>query len=204
MVLVMLVVAAVGEFLIDPSNGVRAFDAAWVDRTRGWIAGHEALEDAAVAWAEISHPKYVHLLVLLVAAALVALGVAPPRALLTFVIGVIGSALAALCKVIVARPRPQPDDPLSHPDTWAYPSGHATGAAVAAVLLVALLQAVPVPWLRRTATALVLVAAALTALDRLVLGVHFVTDVLAGLVLGTSVALIGLWALRGDFRHPLR
>lgn len=196
MVLVVLAVAAVGEWLLVPSAAVQDLDAAVLARAHGWLAGRPGLIDPAIVWAVLSGPWLVHPLVVVVAATLVGLGVARRRALLTAVVGLVGSGLAAWCKLLVARPRPEPDDPITLVAGWSYPSGHATNVALGAVLLVVLLQVVPVRWVRRVGVALVLLGTVLTGLDRLVLGVHYLSDVLAGYVLGTAMALVGLVVLR--------
>lgn len=189
---VMLLVAAVGEFLVVPSGLVRGIDLAWVERARGWIDGRPALEDATLLWADLSGPWVVHPLVLLLAAGLVLTGRAPRRALLVVPLGLAGWALGSLCKLLVARPRPEPDVPIAMVDSFSYPSGHATNVALGAVLVIALLRMVGRRWIRWSATVLVLLVAALTVLNRLALGVHFVSDVVAGLVLGVTMALVGL------------
>lgn len=98
-------------------------------------------------------------------------------------------------KRVVRRPRP--DDPtvrvgVATPSTLSFPSAHATSTTAAAVLFGALL---PVGGLR--AAALVVPP---MALSRLVLGVHYPSDVLAGGVLGAAVAA----ATRRATRRPAR
>lgn len=87
-------------------------------------------------------------------------------------------------KRVVRRPRPDHPDVVVHcgtPSRLSFPSAHATSTTAAAVLFGSLL--------RRTGGG---VAAALLvppmALSRLVLGVHYPTDVVAGSVLGAAVA----------------
>lgn len=196
MALVMLLVAAVGEWLLLPSHAVHDLDAAVLDRAYGSLDGRPGLVDAALLWAGLSGPWLVHPVVIVVASTLIGVGVARRRALLTAVVGLVGSGLAALCKVLVARPRPEPDDPITVVAGWSYPSGHATNVALGAVLLLALLHTAPRRWIRVVGTVLVLLGTGLTGLDRLVLGVHYLSDVLAGYVLGTAMAVVGLLVLR--------
>jgi membrane-associated phospholipid phosphatase len=83
-------------------------------------------------------------------------------------------------KFIVRRPRPDLPDlpPLVHTmSNRSYPSAHATTSAAAAVGLSRVLPAGPVCG-----------TAALLALSRLYLGVHYPSDTVAGLALGVAVA----------------
>ncbi|WP_072689116.1 phosphatase PAP2 family protein [Rhodococcus marinonascens] len=97
-------------------------------------------------------------------------------------VGAVGAHAASIViKRIVRRPRP--DDPsiqvnVSTPSKLSFPSSHATSTTAAAVLL-GRLTGLPLPAL--------LVPPML--LSRLVLGVHYPTDVLAGSALGAASAV---------------
>jgi membrane-associated phospholipid phosphatase len=90
-------------------------------------------------------------------------------------------------KLAFARPRPDLVPHLDHAASFAFPSGHATSAAVV-YLIVALI--VPTErrglWLGTAAT-----LALLTGLSRIMLGVHWPSDVVGGWLLGASFALAG-------------
>lgn len=191
---VMLLVAALGEWVLLPSATVRDLDEGGVARAIDLLAEFPGLQNAAVVWAGLSGPWLVHPLVLVVALLLLARGRVTPRALLVVAVGLVGWALGTLCKLLVERPRPA--DAIVEVSNWSYPSGHATNVALGTVLLIALVTFVHTAWIRWGTTVLVLAGAALTAADRLVLGVHYPSDVLAGLVLGTAMALVGLWVGR--------
>lgn len=82
-----------------------------------------------------------------------------------------------------ARPRPHLTLPglapaFERPDGYSYPSGHATGAAMFAVLLTALDPAHAADWERQSE---------FVRLSRLYGGAHFPSDVLAGRRLGEAV-----------------
>lgn len=104
---------------------------------------------------------------------------------------VTGDAASGAIKEAVDRKRPPVDDPqhltaaVELPSSPSFPSGHATTAFAAAAAV-----AVLMPRLRWPALAL----AALVALSRVYLGVHFVLDVLAGaalgLLIGAGIALL--------------
>ncbi len=101
----------------------------------------------------------------------------------------------ALLKLAFQRPRPPWDEPIYEIGGYSFPSGHAAGAglfATVAVLLTIILTRRG--WRRRILiTAWVLLALA-TAADRIVLGVHYLSDVVAGLSLGAAVT-VAVWML---------
>jgi membrane-associated phospholipid phosphatase len=108
----------------------------------------------------------------------------PLGAVLAGVSYAFASVLAEVLKDVFDRPRPSVGHPEIHPlvavpDSGAMPSGHAAGA-FAAAFAVGLVH----PRLRGPLLGL----AALVALSRVWLGVHYLTDVLAGAALGAGVA----------------
>jgi membrane-associated phospholipid phosphatase len=93
--------------------------------------------------------------------------------------------LSSLLKALVDRPRPPGG--LVHPVGSAYPSGHATYAGTTAVALVLLFTAPGRqrrPWWVTAG-----VAIAVMAWSRTYLRVHWLSDVIAGALLGTGIAL---------------
>ena len=98
--------------------------------------------------------------------------------------------LAPWFKTLEDRARPSWSDPLTTIDGYSFPSGHAAGAGLllaAAVLLTHV--TVPRPRLRYALDGLWVLLALLIGLDRILLGVHFTSDVLAGWLLGAGVTL---------------
>ncbi|MCW4601461.1 phosphatase PAP2 family protein [Janibacter hoylei] len=190
MSLAMLVVAALGRWVLIPADWARALDEGGVAAGTDLVLSAPWLGDVARAWSALSGPWVVHPLVVVVAVTLWVRGRVGRSVLVVPAIGLVGWALGAVCKEIVQRARPE--DAVVSYGSWSYPSGHATNAALGAVLLIALLTLVATVWIRWGATLLVVVATALTAADRIVLGVHYVSDVAAGLVLGSALALVGL------------
>ena len=103
----------------------------------------------------------------------------------------LGSLLGVALKVLFARPRPVWGEPVATEVGYSMPSGHALNAALGVGLLLVLAW----PWLRARGATVPAVAAgavvvAVTALDRLVLGVHYLSDVTVGVVLGAGLALL--------------
>ena len=110
-----------------------------------------------------------------------------PRLALFVVVTVgAGPLLNRLVKALVDRSRPVLPDPVAQAEGLSFPSGHAQSAMVAALVL--LLVFLPMLQGGRRTVAVVLAAAYVLAMgfSRVALGVHYVTDVLAGYVLGAA------------------
>lgn len=111
----------------------------------------------------------------------------------------IGGVINSTVKGIVGRARPALDDPIAHASGYSFPSGHTVAATVGfGSLLLAFMPLIP-RRLRVPAIAGYLVAVALVAASRLGLVVHYLSDVLAGFVLGlawlaASTAAFSIWA----------
>jgi undecaprenyl-diphosphatase len=110
------------------------------------------------------------------------------RAVAVLVIGEVASwATNSLIKAAVDRPRPP--GAIVEAFRSSFPSGHAAFAAVTAVLLVGLL----VPTGRRVGPAFLAAALALVmGLSRIYLGVHWLSDMIAGLCVGAGIGLLTL------------
>jgi undecaprenyl-diphosphatase len=113
-----------------------------------------------------------------------------PRLALFVVVTVAGSSLLnQVVKVAVDRSRPVLPDPVAHANGMSFPSGHAQSAVVAySVLLLVFLPVLRGIW-RPTAVAVAVLMVLGIGFSRVALGVHYVSDVLAGYVLG------GAWVL---------
>lgn len=107
------------------------------------------------------------------------------------VLAAVEALVAPASKALLGRPRARWDDPIMVVGSTSFPSGHATAAATAAVAVV--LVAASLGW-RSTSSVVVTAAAgivaALVAASRIFLGVHYLSDVVGGLLLGAGLALI--------------
>lgn len=100
----------------------------------------------------------------------------------------VGFALQNIVKVLVGRERPSWSESAFQPLTAAFPSGHAmSGITTWAVLGVILLVAPVGGRLPRVVGVLALAVGLLMGPSRLVLGVHWPTDLLGGWLLGGAV-----------------
>lgn len=96
---------------------------------------------------------------------------------------------SSLLKLGFGRARPDLIDHLDHQTSFSYPSGHATSAAVVYLLLAWL---APPRW-RPFAWTLAAAMIILNGFSRIMLGVHWASDIAGGTMLGTAFALLGVW-----------
>ena len=99
-------------------------------------------------------------------------------------------------KQLVERPRPPAGLALSHATGFAFPSGHATDAAAVYGMLAVLLARSGSRAARLAAWAVAAGLIALVGLSRLYLGVHWLSDVVAGAGLGIAWLLAMFTAVR--------
>jgi membrane-associated phospholipid phosphatase len=122
-----------------------------------------------------------------------------PRATLAAVAAVASAGVTVtVLKHLFHRARPPVADHAIHaigvlPSSASLPSGHAATAFAAAVAV-----GLVYPRLRRPLLAL----AAVVALSRVYLGVHYLSDVLAGAALGTLLGVAATWAVRAVAPAP--
>jgi undecaprenyl-diphosphatase len=149
---------------------------------------HDGVEDPLLAYINVSEALFVVTLVLVFLFANGEARRAWRRTALAAVLSAgVALAIAKVLSEIVDRARPFVVEPhgvhlfTAHAADPGFPSDHATGAFAVAMAI----------YLRNRAWgALALVAAAVLAVGRVAIGVHFPSDVLAGAVLGCAVALV--------------
>ncbi len=105
-----------------------------------------------------------------------------------------GAGLGFALKAIVGRARPVLPDPVSTAPGLSFPSGHALGASIGCCLLLLITLRFLSRGGRAAAVAAAVLIVGIVALARVVLGVHFVSDVLAGITLGIGWVAVTTWA----------
>lgn len=90
-----------------------------------------------------------------------------------------------ILKIFFSRTRPDLVTPLDLVSSPAFPSGHANNAAVVYILFIMLVPQARHPFWQLAAAVMIVV----TGLSRIMLGVHWPTDVIGGWMLGISFAL---------------
>ncbi|WP_432770438.1 MAG: phosphatase PAP2 family protein [Sphingopyxis sp.] len=101
----------------------------------------------------------------------------------------LGNLASSLLKRGFGVERPDLIPHLDHQTSFSYPSGHATSAAVVYLLLASLALR---RW-RIAAWALAATMILLNAASRIMLGVHWASDIAGGTLLGAAFALLGAW-----------
>ena len=174
-----------------PLSGVDLAVGRWF---HGTAVAHRGLVRAADVVAVVTHPDTYRVLVVVLAAWLLWRREAWLAfwAVLTMTVG----GLAGIAgKALTARDRPRFPDPVGHASGHSFPSGHAINAALGVLVILT----VALPLLRRRAARVAAVTTGalvvlVTSLDRLVLGVHHLTDVvgawLAAVVVVAATALL--------------
>ncbi|MEU4477696.1 phosphatase PAP2 family protein [Micromonospora sp. NPDC023966] len=120
----------------------------------------------------------------------------PRLAVYLIITGVGGLILDPSLKALVGRLRPVVDVPVASAPGNSFPSGHALGSFVAyGALLLVFLPAVAPRW-RKPAIAVAGALVVLVGLTRIALGVHFVSDVLGGWLLGAAWLGVTAYAFR--------
>ena len=105
------------------------------------------------------------------------------------VVRVAAQAISTLLKLAVGRRRPHFAHALSHASGASFPSGHATGAASTYLAIAIVVMAITSRTAVRAITnAAAVVTCLVVAATRVLLGVHWTSDVLAGLAVGAAVA----------------
>lgn len=116
-----------------------------------------------------------------------------------------GTLLSFLLKAYFARPRPQVVTWGTHVATSSFPSGHATSAVVVyatVAYLAATLQRGR--WARAATLTIAALVVALIAASRLFLGVHYPSDVVAGIIIGLAWTAFCVAVLEALHRFILR
>jgi undecaprenyl-diphosphatase len=148
-----------------------------------------------VSW--LGRPPFLSLVAVLVCAFLLRRG-RTRLAIFVVTTAIMGGLVDTAVKNLVHRPRPVFDHPVATAIGKSFPSGHSMSSAIVyGSLLLVLLPAIPRrrrPWAIGGTVLLVLTIAA----SRIALGVHFLSDVVGGLVLGVawlaaSVAAFRIW-----------
>lgn len=114
--------------------------------------------------------------------------------------------LSTTGKLIVGRARPVFPDAIAHARGTSFPSGHSTGSAAFYLALAVVLLSVLTRPRRGLLLAMAVLVPLVVATTRVVLGVHYVSDVTAGLLIGwgwTAACTAFFTAWRAEEGRPV-
>jgi undecaprenyl-diphosphatase len=169
--------------------GVRVWAPGFDLQTIQAIAGHRDATLTAIAGIVTDAGSFALLAPLSIAFLLLRRWKRPADDIALLVIAAGSAVLPIVTKLIVARPRPTLEH-LSQLTSLSFPSEHTTqAAAVYLTIAIMLSKGVNRGWRELVIVVGVLIALAV-AWSRVYLGVHYPTDVIAGLVLGWGWALL--------------
>jgi undecaprenyl-diphosphatase len=156
---------------------------------RAAVTAHAGLVAAAIVVTDGGSPVAVDVLT---AVAVVVLFLRRRRrdAAYVLLVRLVALGVETALKHGLARPRPDVVTPLTTAAGFSFPSGHTTGTTALCVSLLVVL----VPFLHRrgraVAAAAALLASVAVAASRVLLGVHYPSDVAGGLLVGSLVAVL--------------
>ena len=169
--------------------GLRAWAPGFDTQAMQAIAGGRDATLISIAWVVTEAGSFVLLAPLSIAFLLLRRWKRPADDIALVVIAAGSALLPLVVKLIVARPRPTIGN-LSHLSSLSFPSEHTTqAAAIYLAIAIMLSQTLARGW-REAAIAIGVVIALAVAWSRVYLGLHYPTDVAAGLVLGWGWALL--------------
>ncbi|WP_231482641.1 phosphatase PAP2 family protein [Nocardioides sp. URHA0020] len=178
-------------FLVRTQFGPLAdLDQAVIDAATEVTRAHPRLQSVAETWELISQP-WVMYLVLGVPVCLFAWFRLHLRTRAWWALATMatGWTVAVLLKTMVQRGRPVIEEPFATHAGYSFPSGHATNNAIVVTIVLLLLRPVLGTTARRVLLAVGAAWVLLTCLDRLFLGAHFPSDVVAGVLLGCGLCI---------------
>ncbi len=171
---------------------------AWGRDAETWAAGHDTLVSLLRAIEQLFGTIGMTI-ISAVLVLLLFLNKHRRAAAFTVVVMVLSTALNVLFKWWIGRDRPDWQDLTGHLESQSFPSGHAQAiAAFAGVLTFLTVMLMRRTALRRWVYVLCVLLAALVGADRILLGRHYPTDVLAGWLLGAATVFLVL-----AFHNPL-
>lgn len=102
------------------------------------------------------------------------------------------ASVYVVSSTIVGRPRPEVDRLLESPVATSFPSGHVAAATVYSALAIIVFWHTKAVWARTLAVIVSVLVALTVAWARMYQGMHFLSDVTAGIVLGLVSVWIGV------------
>ena len=183
--------------VVDKDPELQSFDTALSERLYGWTRGKEALITVLKVISFMGKPLWFYILI---GAVSIYLFRSKRVRLMIFLIASTlgGGIIDTIIKVAVNRGRPEVEIPLIDAIGKSFPSGHAMTSTIAYGALLLIFMPVIARAFRPLAIGATVCLVLLIGFSRLALGVHFLTDVIGGYVLGlswliASTAAFSIW-----------
>jgi undecaprenyl-diphosphatase len=182
------------------------FDTSAARNLHDWVRGSPRLVTFLKVLTLLGTPAWFYVIITL-AAVLVWRRGRVRLAVFLVVTTLAGGLLDTVVKVVVNRPRPSLVDPVATAHGKSFPSGHAMSSTIGYGALLLVFLPVIAPRVRRFVVAGFIVLLAAIGFSRLALGVHYITDVVGGYVLGAawlaaSTAAFSIWRVE-EGRPPV-
>ncbi len=162
------------------------------ESARTWALDERSLLDP-LRWVEVAFGTVAMTAYTVVLAGAMLLKGHRRAGLLIVAVMILSTVAMRVLKAIVGRERPdwQSPDYLLHSPS--FPSGHATSiAALGGLAIILVTMLVRRSGIRRLVGTLIVLVVLLVAADRVLLGRHYPSDVVGGVLLGTAIVLLGL------------
>lgn len=188
--------------VVGNAGALHAIDVGISRRLNVFAVDHPGWVTAMSWWSLVFHPNTWRVATLVLAGWLLVRRHARRAAAWVAVTMATGGVLGVVLKLLVGRDRPEVLEPVARAAGYSFPSGHAFTNALGATVLVLVL----LPLVRRRAARIAWCCAAVvvplvTGLTRIGLGVHYLSDVTAGWLLGVAlpaITALALYRLRRD------
>ncbi|NTW41098.1 MAG: phosphatase PAP2 family protein [Cellulomonadaceae bacterium] len=190
--------AAVLAYLVRAQVGpVVRWDADVVVAATDITRASPGLQRVLLVWQEAFRAPFVNLAVTVLCVWLWRRRGMTSRAAWGFVTLMLAWLLGNGLKELVGRARPVVQDAVDHAPGFSFPSGHALNTAAAGLVVALLVWPLLGRRGRSVTVVVVTLVVLLTGVDRVMLGAHFPSDVVAGLVLGTAMVGASYAGYRG-------
>lgn len=177
------------------AGATERLDQAAVTAATDVTRGSPVLRDALIVVEEVTRPVWLYALATVVCIVAGWRGRLPRRAFAAWLTMMAVWGAAALLKLVVGRERPAVADPVWDHAGLSFPSGHATNTTAMALGVTLMIWPLAGCLARRLLVTGALLLVAVVVLDRVFLGVHYPSDVIAGMIFGGGLVLAGsrLW-----------
>jgi membrane-associated phospholipid phosphatase len=181
-----LIVIPFSLLLLVAKMPVNELDAEVAGELHEYALAHPGVTQLLIVWTDLFGPWPWRVAVIGYAAWLLYKG-APRLAVWAVTTITVGGLIGLALKIIVARARPHLPDPVALAPGDSFPSGHTVHVTLGAGVIILLVLPMLPRWGRLVAWGVAWFLVLSVGFTRMALGVHWVSDVAGGIVLGAAV-----------------